>query len=299
MNLKQLEAFYWAAHCASFAVAAERVHLTVSSLSKRVAELEASLGQALFDRSRHRAALTPAGERLLPHAQALLRHALEVRALAVGTQGLTGSCRIGCGELTSITWLPHWVAELRRRHPGLTVSVTVSIGEALSEGLDKGTLDAAVIAGPSMRPVLQSAPLGKAHFQWCANPALARSIDRLDANAWAEQTLIALPRGSGVAHILDDWMDRAGAQPRAVVTCNQWGAVAALIAASEGVGVLPSGLAQAMQQRKRVRVLPARHSLRPLEYGLHFRNGDPRPLVRALRESCVASADFGAAGPFS
>src|SRR5574343_538717 len=66
MTLKQLEAFYWAASCATFAMAAERVHLSVSSLSKRIAELEASLGQVLFDRAGHRAALTEAGTRLLP-----------------------------------------------------------------------------------------------------------------------------------------------------------------------------------------------------------------------------------------
>ena len=75
MTLKQLEAFYWAATCNSFAMAAERVHLSVSSLSKRIAELEASLGQVLFDRGRHRAALTDAGTRLLPLAAALLQQA--------------------------------------------------------------------------------------------------------------------------------------------------------------------------------------------------------------------------------
>ena len=53
MTLKQLEAFYWAATCASFAVAAERLHLSVSSLSKRIAELEDALGRPLFDRSGH------------------------------------------------------------------------------------------------------------------------------------------------------------------------------------------------------------------------------------------------------
>jgi DNA-binding transcriptional LysR family regulator len=249
MNLKQLEAFYWAAHCASFAAAAERVHVTVSSLSKRLAELEASLGQPLFDRSGHRAVLTPAGERLLPHAQALLRHAQEVKTLAAAAQGLAGSCRIGCGELASLTWVPRWVANLRQEHPGLAVNVMVGIGEALAERLDKGELDAAVIAGPSTRAALQSAPLAQAGFQWCAAPALARRIERLDAAAWAQHTLVTLPRGSGITHILDDWMERARAQPRAVLACNQWGAVAGLIAAGEGIGMLPAGLAQALQER--------------------------------------------------
>jgi DNA-binding transcriptional LysR family regulator len=66
MTLKQLEAFYWAATCLNFSVAAERVHLSVSSLSKRIAELEASLGVQLFDRSGRAAELTPQGEQLLP-----------------------------------------------------------------------------------------------------------------------------------------------------------------------------------------------------------------------------------------
>ncbi|SUP85622.1 LysR family substrate-binding transcriptional regulator [Yersinia pseudotuberculosis] len=51
MTLKQLEAFYWAARCSNFSIAAERLHISISSLSKRIVELEASLGCTLFDRS--------------------------------------------------------------------------------------------------------------------------------------------------------------------------------------------------------------------------------------------------------
>ena len=59
MTLKQLEAFYWAATCRNFAVAAQRVNLSLSSLSKRIAELEASLQTAATARSRARAGLAP------------------------------------------------------------------------------------------------------------------------------------------------------------------------------------------------------------------------------------------------
>ena len=102
MTLKQLEAFYWAATCSSFAMAAERVHLSVSSLSKRIAELEASLGQVLFDRAGHRAALTEAGTRLLPLAGALLQQADRLQQEMGSTTGLRGPCRLGVGELTAM-----------------------------------------------------------------------------------------------------------------------------------------------------------------------------------------------------
>jgi DNA-binding transcriptional LysR family regulator len=72
MTLKQLEAFYLAATLGSFALAAQRVHVTQSSLSKRIAELEDSIGAELFDRSTQRARLTEAGNRLMPMAAQML-----------------------------------------------------------------------------------------------------------------------------------------------------------------------------------------------------------------------------------
>lgn len=298
MTLKQLEAFYWAATCASFAMAAERVHLTVSSLSKRLAELEASLGQPLFDRSGHRATLTPAGERLLPQAVELLRRAEQLRAAAGGAEGLQGTCRIGTGELASITWLPRWVTALRQAHPLLSVSVVVDIGEGLAQRLERGELDAAVIAGRTARPSLQCTSLATASFVWCAQPSLARGIRSLDAAAWETLTLVTLPRGSGITSILDDWMARAKAQPLHTVTCNQWGAVAGLVAAGQGVGMLPTGLAHGLQQRRRLTILSSRHRLSMLDYSFHYRHADPRPLVGELQRICAATADFDAQGPF-
>ena len=80
MTLKQIEAFYWAANLGSFSIAALRLHVTQSSLSKRVVELEESVGAPLFDRSGKRAQLTEAGQRLLPLAD---RHLIIERGRVV------------------------------------------------------------------------------------------------------------------------------------------------------------------------------------------------------------------------
>ena len=61
MTLKQLKAFYWAATLGSFAIAADRLAISQSSLSKRIAELELALGAELFDRSTRRAIVTDGG----------------------------------------------------------------------------------------------------------------------------------------------------------------------------------------------------------------------------------------------
>lgn len=146
MTLKQLEAFYWAATCSSFLVASERVHLTVSSLSKRIAELEASLGVELFDRSKRSAELTVYGQNLLPRIQELLRAAADVQQAAVVRPGLRGRCRIGMGELSGITWLPSLVAMARNLHPDLMLEPTIDVGESLERRLRAGELDFVVVA---------------------------------------------------------------------------------------------------------------------------------------------------------
>ena len=76
VNIKQLEALYWAGRLGSFQAAANRLHTTQSAISKRIAELEEALGRQLFDRSRRNAQLTPAGERVSAGAEQLRRKEL-------------------------------------------------------------------------------------------------------------------------------------------------------------------------------------------------------------------------------
>ncbi|CAN7416418.1 LysR family transcriptional regulator [Acidovorax sp. LjRoot66] len=296
MTLKQLEAFYWAATCSSFALAAERVHLSVSSLSKRIAELEASLGQSLFDRAGHRAALTEAGTRLLPLAGALLQQADRLHQEMGATTGLRGPCRLGVGELTALTWLPRLVAAIASAHPDLEVSVHVDVGAALAERLDKGELDVAVVAGPASRSALTSLPIAQAAFTWCARPEVAASLVAMDAAALQIHPLVTLPPGSGVTQLIDDWLRQAGAQPTRRLPCNHWGAIAGLLAHRGGIGLLPQGWARALFERGVLQELPSPVPLGLLGYALHHRRDDLRPLVGALREMAVREADFAVVG---
>lgn len=61
--------FVTVAQTLSFAKAARELHMTQPPLSKRIAEMEETLGARLFDRSSKKVALTSAGEALLPQAR--------------------------------------------------------------------------------------------------------------------------------------------------------------------------------------------------------------------------------------
>lgn len=315
MTLKQLEAFYWAATCASFAVAAERLHLSLSSLSKRIAELEGSLGQALFDRSGHRAALTDAGSHLLPQARQLLQAAEGLRQSVAQRTGLHGVCRFGVGELTALTWLPRLVKRMQQQHPGLLPEPSVDIGEVLERRVEAGELDFAIVAGRSSRSGIASVPLAQALFAWCAAPALVGRARTLSPALLADHPLVTLPTGAGTTRIVDDWLAAQAAPPSGKgpvrstappapagpwgprrLSCNHWGGVAGMLVEGAGIGLLPQAWARALQRRGALRVLKATPALAPLPYAFHWRRDDARPVVAAMRELAQASADFSVAG---
>jgi DNA-binding transcriptional LysR family regulator len=294
MTLKQLEAFYWAATCANFVTAAERLHVSVSSLSKRLVELEASLGCVLFDRQGHRAVLTGAGEGLLPKVRQLLAAATDLRASVAASSGLTGRCVFGVGELTALTWLPRLVALARDTHPALTLEPHVDIGARLEERVEKGSLDFAVVAGRSSRSTLTSQWLTEARFVWTAASSVLGDARRLTPAMFSRIPLITLPEGAGTTRILDDWLLTQGVTAEQRLVCNHWGAVAGLLVEGLGLGFLPEGWARSLSRRGQLRLLPSSPPLAPLPYAFQWRRDDVRPVVSCMRELAVQTADFTA-----
>jgi DNA-binding MarR family transcriptional regulator len=89
-DLYRLRAFVVLAGELNFRRAAERLNMTQSPLSRVVKKLEDELGVALFDRSRRRVALTPAGQCIVPLAQSLLDSAARLLAEARNLQQAHG-----------------------------------------------------------------------------------------------------------------------------------------------------------------------------------------------------------------
>jgi len=293
MTLKQLEAFYWAATCASFAVAAERLHLSVSSLSKRITELEETLGQPLFDRSGHKAVLTDAGQRLLPQARELLAAADQIRASMAEAPGLRGRCRFGVGELTALTWLPRLIGVVRAAYPELVLEPYVDIGQVLEQRVADGELDFAVIAGRSSRVGIASSPIGEARFSWAAAPSVLHGETRMTTALLARLPLVTLPAGAGTSRIIDDWLaGREAVDER--LCCNNWGAIVGLLIEGTGVGLLPTHWALALQAEGSLRVLQGEPGLAALPYAFQYRRDDARPLVACLRDAVASAVDFSA-----
>ncbi|HEY2533448.1 MAG TPA: LysR family transcriptional regulator [Xanthobacteraceae bacterium] len=72
MQLKHLRTFVAVASTLNLTRAGEKLHLAQSSVSEQIQSLETDLGATLFDRSKRKWGLTPAGERLPEYASAII-----------------------------------------------------------------------------------------------------------------------------------------------------------------------------------------------------------------------------------
>lgn len=145
MDLEWLEAFLVAARTGSFSAASRQLSLSQSALSRQIQALERQLGVSLFDRGPNGAQLSPAGERFLDFAEAILslfRHASQAVSPA-WAQGRT--LRVVAGSTPGVYLLPCVLAEFSKRRPDVRLVMEVANSAAAEEAVAAAKADLGVI----------------------------------------------------------------------------------------------------------------------------------------------------------
>ena len=153
MEINELKAFIAVTETGSFSAAARQIHLTQPAISKRIAQLENSIKQALFDRIGHQVLLTEAGERLLPYARTVLNtiedgiHDIEqLQQLPTGTLKIATSYHIGLHHLPDI--LKNYYVEF----PDVELDLRFMDSEDALQGIEQGEIELAIITLPLVLP---------------------------------------------------------------------------------------------------------------------------------------------------
>lgn len=129
-----------------FGRAALRLHMTQPPLTQAIAQMERSLGVMLFDRTRRRVALTPAGEALLPDVRDFLERAqaLPVRARAAAA-GEVGRVRLAFVSTIGFERLPEWVRDFRVLCPQVALELVEATGDVQRALFARGELDGGLV----------------------------------------------------------------------------------------------------------------------------------------------------------
>ena len=170
MNLRDLRYICAVAELRHFGKAAERIHVSQPTLSGQIRKLEDTLGVALFERTNKSVRITPAGERIVDLARQVLQGADEISRVAQAhCDPLAGPMRLGMIPTVAPYLIPLFVRPLQAALPDLKPVFIEEITDSLLAGLERGDLDAAILATEPDHPRLLSLPLYHEPF-WVAVP---------------------------------------------------------------------------------------------------------------------------------
>lgn len=164
-SLKQLQYLVALADTQHFGRAAERCHITQSTLSAGIRDLESVLETPVAERTRRRVVITPVGRQIAARAKALLRDAEELTQLAtIGRSPMSGAMHLGVIPTIAPFLLPRALPSLNRSYPKLTLYLREEQTDPLLNRLREGQLDAALIALPYDTTGLSSTTLFEDEF---------------------------------------------------------------------------------------------------------------------------------------
>ena len=122
-----LRAFLEVAQSGSLSRAAVALGSSQPTLSRQMAQLEAQLGHALFERTTRGVRLTEAGAALRAPVERMREQALQFELVAAGrSQGLAGTVRVTASEIFSAYVLPPLLFALRESHPEIQIELVAS-----------------------------------------------------------------------------------------------------------------------------------------------------------------------------
>ena len=228
LEIDLLRSFTVVAEVRTLSHAASRIGRTQSALSQQMKRLEEIVDQPLFQRTGRGVVLTNPGERLLIHAQRILRMHDEAMADLSG-KGLSGTVRFGCPDDYATVFLPHLLRQFSSRHPDALVEVVCAPTPRLLEQLDMHALDLAMISLPESAPnydIIRREPL-----VWVGYPGLdAAHFDPLP---------LALSDPDTLDHVAAcEALQRAGRAYRIAYASSSLAGLTALVRSGQAVAVI-------------------------------------------------------------
>lgn len=148
-TLKQLKYLSAVAEHGHFGNAARACHVSQSTLSAGILELEDALGAALVERNNRRVILSVLGREVVTRSRAILMEIEDLVAVCdASSEPFAGKMRLGVIPTIAPFTLPSLLKRLRRKHPDFQLFIREDLSGHLVDALHHGELDLLLLALP-------------------------------------------------------------------------------------------------------------------------------------------------------
>ncbi|MBS0346377.1 MAG: LysR family transcriptional regulator [Proteobacteria bacterium] len=244
MDLRALRYFIETVRQNSFTLAAEKLHVTQSTVSKMIRQLEDEIGQPLLSREGRQLRLTDVGRILFARGQEALGVMQELSREVADLTALTrGELTVGMPPMINLLFSPV-VKAFCERYPGLRLTLQENGGQVIEQQVASGELEVGVTILPA-DPALELASrhygrypilvVGPRHARWAPSPEVAIA-------ALQNEPLVLLPDDFSLTRRLRAAFDEARLTPRIAAQSGQWDFLVAMAAAGLGTTFLPAPL---------------------------------------------------------
>lgn len=289
MNLRFVEAFHWAVSLKSITRAAEKLHITQSALSSRIASLEAELGVVLLDRRERQFRLTAAGQRFQRLAVQLLALQRRVKEELGSSPTAPAVLRIGAIESVVHSWLTGWLKEMRKSRPGFELELTVDTSAVLADQVRRGAQDLVFTGMPVADNGVRNHSMAPMEMVFVGHKAL-HTERHYDLARLAQHDLLTFLRGSQPHQTLMKLFQEAAVPVPRVHAVSSSSAMLQLVEGEFGIALLPRAVTRHLSGRMPLRVLPSDCVLTPLPIHACFREDPGSDIAETVLGSAQAYA---------
>jgi DNA-binding transcriptional LysR family regulator len=279
MELRHLRYFVAVAEEKNFTRAAERLHIAQPPLSRQIQQLEEDLGVVLIEKGSRPLRLTEAGQFFLAHARPLLDQVRDLKSMTQRVGKLERTLSVGFVASTLYGQLPEIVRRYREGYPEVEVTLhemtTVEQLQALKEGRIDVGFGRLKSEDPSIRRILlREEPLMAALFPGHRLAARAGGLRLLDLVHEKLLVYPKAPRPSFADQVLRVFSE-ANLAPDHVTEVRELQIAMGLVAAGQGISIVPESV-QGMHPRNIVyRALDDRHAVSPILFSVRHMDRSP------------------------
>lgn len=294
-----LSSFIQVAEELHFGRAAGKLNIAQPALSRQIAQLEERLDVQLFERTRRKVALTPAGRVFLDHAYKILadvqRATREVRKVNAGEAG-----RLSIGFIHSSTFglTPLILRSFRNRYPDVEIELSEMTMAQQLTALHERTIDAGILRPPISDLRLASHTLRDERFVLAvpdSHPLSAAGSIKLDMLMEEEFVLFSQQRSPLFHSRVIAMCEQAGFVPRVAQQATQIHTIIGLVRAGMGVSIVPE-VAKNLHTPD-VQFLDIADNPPPVQVVLAWRRADNSPILKGFTELTISNFPTRLDGP--